>query len=150
MRDSAVLTRPLVVASSWHEPMPRRLALRPTLLILGGLFVVALAVGFGISRLVPGGTPVQRVSDAEYAAVVAQLYLRDHDLSLARERLSVVGTPGDVVRKGSDAAKAGLLASPNDQAALDLLSAALIAPSTGDSSQTAAGNATTSALSTPA
>jgi hypothetical protein len=137
------LTRPVVKENSWHEAAPRRASVPPTLIILGSLFVVALAIGFGVTRLLPGWS-VQRVSDAEYTAVVAQLYLRDHDLSLARERLAVIGAPADALRRAVDAAQAGQLASPNDRAALDSLAAALNAPTTGDQSQAGANNVTSS------
>ncbi len=128
MRDSAVLTRPVVRESTWQEPAARRTPFRPTQILLGGLFLAALAIGFAMTRIVPGA-PVQRVSDTEYTAVVAQLFLKDHNLSLARDRLISVGEPSDLVRRAIALGQAGQLASANDRAALDSLSAALLAPS---------------------
>jgi hypothetical protein len=136
----------VVKENTWHEAMTRRASLPPTLLILGGLFVVALAVGFGLTRLLPGGS-IQRVSEPEYTAVVAQLYLRDHELSLARERLAVIGSPTDAVHHAQDAAQAGQLASPNDRAALDSLATALSAPATGESPQSTVNSASTTGTS---
>jgi hypothetical protein len=128
MRDTAVLSRPASKETTWQEPIARRPSFRTQIAILAGLFVLTFAIGIGVTQLIPGA-PAQRVPDAEYAAVVAQLFLRDHELGLAQERLAVIGTPIDVVRRASEAAQAGKLASPNDRAALDTLSAALVAPS---------------------
>jgi hypothetical protein len=123
----------------------QRRPVQSSLLLLAGLFVVAAAIGYGVSRLAPG-SPVHRIADTEYVSVVAQLFLHDHDASLARERLAVLGSPQDAVQRAVVDAQAGHLTTPNDRAAIDALSAALNAPATGSASRTDAtsGTATTS------
>lgn len=150
MRDSAVLNRPAPRDSIWQASAAGRIPVQPKLILLAGLFLLAVAVGFGVTRIIPGGS-TQRVSDTEYAAVVAQLYNKDRNLALARERLSAVGDPSDLVRRAIAAGQAGRLASPSDSPALDTLSAALVAtPLTATVDQTAAGTPGASAPSTSA
>jgi hypothetical protein len=106
---------------SGDRPVNRRL------LLLGGLFLIGLAVGWLITRPFAGGTP-PTVSHVEYTAVVAQLYQRDHNLTLAQERLSPFGSPDGLVQQASQAAQAGTLKDPNDAAAIQALAQALAGP----------------------
>jgi hypothetical protein len=91
---------------------------------------VALAVGWAGSRFVLP-SPARAISSAEYVAVVAQLYQQDHNVDLARQRLAVVGSPGDLIKQAEQASAAGRLSTPSDSAAVDALAAAFTSDATG-------------------
>ena len=126
--------------------------------LLAGLFVLGLALGWLVTQPFVGHSN-QPVSMSEYSTVVALLYQRDHNLDLAKERLTMFGTPTDLVTAATQDAK---VTAPADQAALGTLGQALTGqagvatpgatpgaqPTTDASNQAAAGIASSQA--TPA
>lgn len=101
---------------------------RPVIL-LGLAFVVGIAIGWVATRPFVGSAP-RNVTNTDYVAVVGQLFERDHNQEVARERLALLGPPSNLVAQAVQDAKAGKVTSQSDRAALTTLAAAL-APTSG-------------------
>jgi len=67
-----------------------RLAVRREVVVLAGLFVLGLGIGLGLAHLAVGEP---RVSQADYAILVARIYERERNADLAVERLQLAGLP---------------------------------------------------------
>src|ERR1035437_7290861 len=93
MRDTATIWRPSYRSASVEAESPsRRLVVGQATVVLAGLFVIGIVLGWGVTRLLPSGAS-QQVSTVEYTALVAQLYQRDQNVGIARERLALFGGP---------------------------------------------------------
>jgi hypothetical protein len=99
---------------------------RPALLF-AVVFVVGIGLGWVITRPF-ANTPSQHVTTVDYVSVVAQLYQRDHNATVARERLSILGSPTSLVQQAVDSARNGNLREPSDLTALQSLAQALQIP----------------------
>jgi hypothetical protein len=125
MRDTATLTRSTCrSAFAETESATRPLLIRRATLILAGLFVLSAVIGWGVTSLLPTST-AQQISTPEYTALVAQLFVRDQNSGIARERLALYGSPADMAQQAAVAARAGQLSIPADVAAVDALVTAL-------------------------
>jgi hypothetical protein len=121
--NTATLTRP-VYQPAESESQTRRFPSNGKWFVLGALFVVGVALGWGATRLLPGSS-AQRISASEYTAVVAQLFQLDHNTGIARERLALIGSPTDLAAEAARSAQAGTLVLPGDRSAIDALVGAL-------------------------
>jgi hypothetical protein len=101
---------------TWPLPIPRALVL------LIALFAFGAAVGWVATRPFAGSSGTGATTN-DYVAVVAQLYARDHNLTLARDRLSPIGSPAALVAQAAD--PNAKLRDPNDLSAIQALAQAL-------------------------
>ena len=125
MRNTATLNRSTYRSTFSEAEYPSRPFLTPrAALVLAGLFVFGAVLGWGLTRLLPS-SPSRQISTSEYTALVAQLFLRDQNSGIARERLALYGSPAELAQQASQAARAGQLSIPTDTAAVDALVAAL-------------------------
>jgi hypothetical protein len=104
----------------------RRLMGRP-LILLSLAFVVGTGIGWAATRPF-AATASQRVSDLDYVAVVAQLFQRDHNEEVARERLALLGSPTILIEQSLKDAQSGKLKDQSDRLAVESL-AKVLAPS---------------------
>lgn len=125
MRDTATLSRPSYRSASAESDTPSRglIAGRATV-VLAVLFLIGVVLGWGVTRLLPGAAS-QQISTAEYTALVAQLYQRDQNVGIARERLALFGSPEDLALQAAQTSQAGKLAVPSDSSTVDALVVAL-------------------------
>lgn len=125
MRNTATLARPTYrSAVPEDESTARRMALSPARLLLAGLFVVGLVFGWGLTQFLPRGS-YQQITGVEYTALVAQLFQRDQNLEVARERLALFGSPDELAQQAGLAAKSGKLVVPSDASSINALVLAL-------------------------
>ncbi len=111
-------------AAAWTERSERPAPWRSSTVLFCVLFVVAIGAGWAMTRLI-WKAPSQPVTDADYVAVVAQLYQSDHNAAIARDRLALFGSPDQLVQDTLKNASAHPLKEPTDQAALTALATAL-------------------------
>lgn len=131
MRGSYSLNRAGGVSGRLSLPFP----IPRTLVLFAAIFAFGAAIGWVATRPFVGGSSVGATSN-DYVAVVAQLYARDHNLTLARERLSRFGTPSALVAAASNPSAAPRV--PDDLAALQSLAQALNADQSPTASATVA------------
>lgn len=141
MREPLTLARPLAARSAPSRPVPTRsTARRPsglaqifpdeltrTAALMIGVFVIGAALGWLVTRPF-AATPTHPVTLPEYTAVVAQLYQRDNNLGLAKDRMAIYGTPAELALQALRAAQANELKTTADQPAVEGLAKALGAP----------------------
>ncbi len=102
---------------------------RPVIL-LGLTFIVGTGLGWAATRPF-AGTASPRIANIDYVAVVAQLFQRDHNEEIARERLALLGPPTALVEQALREANAGKVRDQSDRAALVALAQALAPTSVG-------------------
>jgi hypothetical protein len=127
-------------AEAWTDRSERPAPWRSSTVLFCVLFLVAIGAGWAMTRLI-WKAPSQPVTDADYVAVVAQLYQSDHNAAIARDRLALFGSPDQLVQDALTNASAHPLKEPTDQAALTALATALgtapVASDPGNASATA-------------
>lgn len=131
MRGSYSLNRAGQVSSRLSLPFP----IPRTLVLFVAIFAFGAAVGWVATRPFVGGSSVGATTD-DYVAVVAQLYARDHNLTLARERLSLFGTPSALVASAANPSAAPR--DSDDLGAIQSLAQALNADQTSATSSASA------------
>lgn len=127
-----------------RESVTARMPIGRPLILLALAFVVGAGLGWVISRPFAHSS-ASPVSDVDYVAVVAQLFERDHNEAIARERLALLGSPSTLVQQALAAAQSGKLKDPSDQAALRALAQAIAPGAAAD----AASSSTTQQSSPP-
>ncbi|MGH2460357.1 MAG: hypothetical protein ACRDIY_16000 [Chloroflexota bacterium] len=135
-----------------REPLATRWRIGRPAILLGLAFLVGIGLGWVVTR--PFAVPsVGPVTNDEYVSVVAQLFQRDHNQEVARERLALLGSPTVLVQQTVQDVKAGNLKSQSDQAAVTAL-AQVLAPSAsseaGASTSATTGSQPNQAAATPA
>src|SRR5579872_2826198 len=120
MRGTYTLPR----AEQWPQGLAYRLPTSRPFILVGAIFAFGLVLGWLLTRPF-AATPPQTASEADYVAVVAQLYSQDHNLGLARERLALFGTPESLAQQAAQSAAAGQLKESSDSAPIQALAQAL-------------------------
>lgn len=96
MRSTYSLNR----AEQWPGRLTFPIPVPRAAFLFTALFLVGVAFGWVATRPFVGSAP-RLATTNDYVAVVAQLYARDHNLSLARERLALFGSPADLVSRAA-------------------------------------------------
>lgn len=123
-----------------HEPLATRWHIGRPAILLGLAFLLGTGLGWVVTRPF-AGTSSGPVTNADYVSVVAQLFQRDHNQEVARERLALLGSPTVLVEQTLQDVKAGKVKSQSDQAAVAALAQAL-SPSTSASVTTSSSAST--------
>ena len=110
-----------------HASLTERWSPSRPMMLLALMFVVGIGVGWVVTRPFANTAP-QHVSSVDYVTVVAQLYQRDHNTTVARERLAILGSPTNLVQQALASAQSGKLTDPSDRASLVALAQALQVP----------------------
>ena len=132
-----------------HVPFAARSSIGRPALLLGLAFVVGTGIGWVATR--PFAPSSHQVTTADYVTVVAQLFQRDHNEEVARERLALLGSPSVLVEEALRETRAGKVQDPSDRDALQSLAQA-VAPSavaTTSASKAASTDQTTTATTAP-
>lgn len=130
-----------------REPMTTPWSIGRPVILLVLAFVVGTGLGWAATRPFAGNTS-QQITNVDYVAVVAQLFQREHNEEIARERLALLGSPTILVEQALREAQAGKVQDESDRAALQALAQAL-APASASSSQPANVDAATQPASQP-
>lgn len=110
-----------------RQPLTPQWSLGRPILLLGLAFILGTGIGWVVTRPFAGASSSQ-VSSADYVAVVAQLFQRDHNEEIARERLALLGSPTMLVQRAVQDAQSGKVKDQSDRTAVEALAQAL-APS---------------------
>src|SRR5207244_3123706 len=102
MRGTYSLTR----AEQWPRPMSYRLPVVRSGLLLAILFAVGVGLGLLASRPLAGADP-QTVTEVDYVSIVAQLFVRDQNAGIARERLAMHGSPASLIDQAIRVSQSG-------------------------------------------
>src|SRR5579883_971574 len=135
-----------------RQPLAARWQIGRPAIFLVLTFLLGLGLGWVVTRPFTGSSSGP-VTSADYVSVVAQLFQRDHNQEVARERLALLGSPTVLVEQTLQDAKNGKVSNASDQAAVAALAQAL-APSASanavSSTGAATGNSDSQAAATPA
>ncbi|HUX86676.1 MAG TPA: hypothetical protein VMW65_06715 [Chloroflexota bacterium] len=110
-----------------HVSLAERWSPGRPMMLLALMFVVGIGMGWVVTRPFANTAP-QHVTSVDYVTVVAQLYQRDHNATVARERLAILGSPTNLVQQALASAQSGQLTEPSDRASLVGLAQALQVP----------------------
>lgn len=110
-----------------REPIAARWQVGRPAILLGLAFLLGTGIGWVVTRPFAGQSS-QSVANADYVAVVAQLFQRDHNEEVARERLALLGSPPALVEQAVQDAQSGKVKSQADRTAVEAL-AQVLAPS---------------------
>ncbi len=113
-----------------RQPGTMPLSIGRPVILLGLTFLVGTGLGWAATRPF-AGTASPRIANVDYVAVVAQLFQRDHNEEIARERLALLGPPTALVEQALREANAGKVRDQSDRAALVALAQALAPTAAG-------------------
>ncbi|HVC33698.1 MAG TPA: hypothetical protein VNL16_09335 [Chloroflexota bacterium] len=135
-----------------HQPLAGRLPVGRPVILLGLAFLMGTGLGWAVTRPFAAST-TQQISNVDYVAVVAQLFQRDHNQEVARERLAMLGSPTILVDQALREAQDGTVQNPTDRTAVEALAQALTpVTETGAASNetsSASGQANPTVVATP-